>query len=205
MNIPAEIESILPAQAMPYAHLHRLSVDQYHRIVEAGILTSDDRIELLQGILVEKMGKKPQHSRITQILRSRFEHLLPPGWHVIDQEPLTTHDSEPEPDIMIVRGAMRDYMDRHPAPADVALIIEVSDATLSQDRALKMQIYAAAGIPTYWILNLVGRQLEVHTDPYSAADECGYRDRRIISEAESASFTLEGHEVARFPVSELLP
>lgn len=68
-----------------------------------------------------------------------------------------------------------------------------------------MQIYAAAGVPTYWIPNLIGRQLEVHSDPYAAADECGYRDRRIYSEAESASFALEGREIARFSVSELLP
>ena len=87
----------------------QLSVERYHQMVEAGIITDDDPVELLQGRLITKMSKKPPHRLSTRLLRKALEGLVPEGWYVDSQEPLTTADSEPEPDISIVRGSDRDY------------------------------------------------------------------------------------------------
>jgi Uma2 family endonuclease len=77
------------------------------------------------------------------------------------QEPITTADSEPDPDVMVVRGARRNYRERHPGPGDVGLVVEVADTTLQRNRGVKLRLYAAAGIPTYWIVNQSERRIEV--------------------------------------------
>jgi Uma2 family endonuclease len=125
----------------------RLSVGQYHEMIRAGILTSDDPVELLAGWLVYKMPKNPPHRIATRLAQEVLEAVVPTGWYVDAQEPVTLSDSEPEPDVMIVRGETRDYHDRHPGPEDVALIIEVADPTLERDREVKKILYARAGIP----------------------------------------------------------
>ena len=130
----------------------RLSVEQYHAMIQAGILTEDDPVELLEGWLVTKMSKNPKHRVATRLVREALEKALPPGWYVDSQEPLTTADSEPEPEVMIVRGETRHYLDHHPGPQDIALVVEVADSSLQRDRTLKKQIYAAAGISLYWML-----------------------------------------------------
>ena len=147
--------------AVPTDLIWRLSVNQYHQMVCAGILTEEDPVELLAGWLVPKMPKNPPHRVATRLLRQALERVVPAGWYVDSQEPITTADSEPEPDVVVVRGETRQYLDRHPGPQDVALIIEVADTTLQRDRVLKQRIYAAAGIPVYWIVNLLDNQLEV--------------------------------------------
>lgn len=116
--------------AVPDDTIWRLTVEQYHRMISAGILTDDDPVELLEGWLVFKMPKNPQHRLATQLTREALTRLIPAGWFVDTQEPITTYDSEPEPDVMIVRGQPRDYANRHPVPAEIALVVEVADATL---------------------------------------------------------------------------
>jgi Uma2 family endonuclease len=150
--------------AVPADVIWRFSVDQYHAMIRAGILTEDDPVELLEGWLVTKMPKNPRHSVATRLIRQALEGLLPPGWYVDTQEPLTTADSEPEPDVVVVCGDRRQYLDHHPGPQDVALVVEVADSTLQRDRSLKKRLYAAAGIPAYWIVNLLDSQFEVYTD-----------------------------------------
>ena len=93
------------------------------------------------------------------------EAIAPDGWYVDSQEPITLDDSEPEPDIVVVRGDTRDYLDRHPGARDLSLVVEVADSTLERDRTLKQRLYGRAGIPVYWIVNLVERQLEVYSQP----------------------------------------
>jgi len=138
----------------------RLSVDQYHAMIQAGILTEDDPVELLEGWLVTKMSKNPRHTFVTQLARDVVASLLPPGWYVNGQEPVTTKDSEPEPDVAVVRGNRRQYIDHHPGPQDIALVVEVADSSLQRGRSLKKRLYAAAGIPVYWIVNLLDGQIE---------------------------------------------
>jgi Uma2 family endonuclease len=173
----------------------RMTVAQYHLIEQAGILGEDDRLELLEGLLFAKMPKNPPHRISTQLIRQALEQIMIEGWYVDSQEPISLNDSEPEPDIVVVRGKTTDYRDRHPDAKAVALVIEVSDATLERDRTLKQRIYARAGIPIYWILNLRDRQLEVYTEPLSDLDnqkiEPKYQQLQILLETEISIMSLK--------------
>lgn len=185
-------------------HLWRCSVEQYHAMIQAGILTEDDPIELLEGWLVIKMPKNPRHSTVTLFLRVALERVVPPDWFVDSQEPLTTVDSEPEPDVMIMRGTPRQYVDHHPGPQDLALVVEVADSSLQRDRLLKKRLYAAAGIPVYWVVNLTDACIESYSDPSGATEQPDYRHRQVYSLADDIPVTLDGKEVARLVVRELL-
>jgi Uma2 family endonuclease len=189
------------SQTIPELPIWRLSVEQYHEMLRAGILTEDDQIELLEGLLVTKMTKNPPHSLATQLLRDTFSQLVQGNYFVSDQEPLTTADSEPEPDVMIVRGKRRDYSDRHPSANDVVLLVEVADATLQRDRSVKLAIYAQAAIPNYWILNLPERQLEVYHQPKGLA----YEQKQIYGQADSVVFELDGRNSGTIAIATLLP
>jgi Uma2 family endonuclease len=191
--------------AVPTVPIWRLSVEQYHKMAQVGILTDDDPVELLEGLLVIKMTKNRAHSMSTRKTRETLAEALPSGWHVDSQEPITTAHSEPEPDVFVVRGKPEDYPDRHPYPEDIALIIEVSDTTLQRDRTLKLRIYAQARIPLYWILNLQERQLEAHTDPHGSGDKADYHQPSIYRETDAVPLVIEGQEVARLAVRDLLP
>src|SRR5580692_5700164 len=122
----------------------RLSVEQYHKMIQAGIFTDDNRVELLEGLLVQKMSKKPPHRVATKLVNRALESVVPAGWYVDSQEPITTDTSEPEPDAAIIRGDTRDYTDRHPGPDDIALVVEVADASVELDQRIKQRVYASA-------------------------------------------------------------
>lgn len=180
----------------------RLSVDQYHEMTRAGILTSDDPVELLEGWLVSKMPKSPRHRIVTHVARDRLGGVVPAGWYVDSQEPITLDDSEPEPDVVVVRGKTSDYRDGHPGPADLALVVEVSDSTLDRDRSMKKRVYARAGIPAYWILNVVENLVEVYADPSGPSEAPGYRKTRKYAPSEKVPLIIEGREVGRMVVSQ---
>src|SRR5262245_43226358 len=97
--------------AQPRDLVWRLSVDQYHAMIWGGILTDDDPVELLEGWLICKMSKNPRHRVATRLVRLVLEGIIPEGWYVEAQEPITTTDSEPEPDVAVIRGNTRDYLD----------------------------------------------------------------------------------------------
>jgi Uma2 family endonuclease len=191
--------------AVPTDLIWRLSVNQYHQMVRAGILTEEDPVELLAGWLVPKMPKNPPHRVATRLLRQALERVVPAGWYVDSQEPITTADSEPEPDVVVVRGETRQYLDRHPGPQDVALVIEVADTTLQRDRMLKQRIYAAAGIPVYWIVNLLDNQLEVYTAPSGSVQQPDYRQCQHYGLSDTVLVVIDGVEAGPIAVRELLP
>jgi len=199
---PAERLSVVQPEDIPTEPIYRLSVAQYHAMLEAGILLSGDPIELLEGWLVLKMGKKPPHSVATTLIRDILLKLLPEGWFLILQEPITIAPRhEPEPDMTIVRGSVRTYTNHHPFPKDIGLVLEVSDSTLKRDRGVKQRIYARADIPFYWLLNLVDGQLEVYSEPKDEA----YQQTTIYKPNESVALNLDGQEITRINVSDLLP
>lgn len=183
----------------------RFSVAQYHAMIQAGILSADDPVELLDGWLVTKMAKNPAHTLTTQLTYEALAALLPPGWYVNSQEPLTLATSEPEPDLMVVRGSRRDFRTYHPGPQDVALVVEVADASLHRDRTLKQRLYAAAGIPEYWIINLPERQCEVYSTPSGPTAAPAYSQRRVYTLAEAIPLPLDGLEVGRVALGTVLP
>src|SRR5262249_53645273 len=135
------------------------------RMIQTGILTEYHRVELLEGVIVDKMPHNPPHDGTITRIQRRLARLLSDDWLIRVQSAITTKDSEPEPDIAIVKGPEDVYFTRHPGPRDIALLIEVADTTLEADRRDKGRTYARARIPVYWIINLNDRQVEVYTEP----------------------------------------
>jgi Uma2 family endonuclease len=191
------------ATLVPPLPLARFSVEQYHRMIESGALTEDDRLELIEGWLVRKMAKGPAHEYTTGWLDDFLRQHVHPGWHVRNQAPVTLAASEPEPDLAVVHGGRDAYRDHHPGVGDVALIVEISDTSLDTDR-VKARTYGAAGIPEYWIVNLVSRCLEAYTDPSDVGDG-GYTTCRVLREGEAVSVVIAGVQCATLPVASLLP
>ena len=191
--------------AIPNDLIWRLSIEQYHAIIQAGILTDDDSVELLEGWLVFKMPKNPPHRATTRLVRTALENILPAGWYVDSQEPITLSNSEPEPDIVVVRGDTRQYLDRHPGAEDIALIIEVSDTTLQRDRTVKKRIYSRAGISIYWIVNLVEEQVEVYSQPLVEVEQPDYSQRLDFGRSAVIPIIIEGIEIGAIAVDALLP
>src|SRR4051812_38817738 len=109
------------------ASIARFSVTRYQKMIEAGILTSEDKVELLENYVVLKMPRNPPHDGTIQLLTRKLIRAIPPGWQLRVQLTVVLSDSQPEPDFAIVRGDDGTYMARHPVPADVGLIVEVAD------------------------------------------------------------------------------
>jgi Uma2 family endonuclease len=174
-------------------------------MIEAGVFAEDEQVELLEGWLFHKMAKKATHSVSTRALRKKLEKLVPSEWEVDSQEPITTLDSEPEPDVSVVLAGVREIRKRHPKPKEVGLVVEVSEGTLARDRGMKKHIYARARIPNYWIVNLVDGQIEVYTDPTGPAKRPGYRHDQIYLPGDSVPLILDGKAIAKIDVNDILP
>lgn len=143
--------------------LHVVSVAEYHRMILAGSLA--ENLELIRGALVEKMPKSPLHTSIVEMLRDHLVVVFPPGWFLRQEQPLTFGDSEPEPDLAVIRGSRSDFRGAHPTTA--ALVIEVVVASERLDR-IKLELYAEAGVPEAWLILAEERVAERHTDPQGA-------------------------------------
>jgi Uma2 family endonuclease len=184
--------------------LFPISVPQYHQMMDSGILTEDDSVELLEGLLVAKMPKYPPHCHSVATILDILYALGLPGYIVRSQDPITTSDSEPEPDVCIVRGSRKDFAERHPGPSDSALLIEVADSSLAHDRGLKKRVYARAEVPVYWIVNLEQRQVEVYSQPFDASGKPDYGTVKVFAVGQEVPLVLDGKELARLTVSQLL-
>jgi Uma2 family endonuclease len=181
--------------AMP---IHRITVCEYEAMVDAGIYTEEDKLELIEGMLVRKMTKGGRHSAGYGKSWRVLDRAVPPGWHARGDTPVRIpgRDSEPEPDVSVARGVDDDYIEHAPGPADLALVVEVSDSSLARDRALAFT-YIGGGIPAYWLLDLQARRLEVYTtDPATP---------EIIGEDGHVDLVIDGRVVARIAVADLLP
>ncbi len=182
--------------------MHRVTVDEYDRIIASGSLDEPERVELINGFLVDKRGKSAEHGFSTRRVLDSLEGRLPRGWSSRKEEPVRIPDfDEPEPDVAIVRGRVEDYEHRLPGPDDVGLAVEVSLTTLDRDRDEKGPAYARAGIPTYWIVNLLDRRIEVYTDP----GPDGYRSRADFGEGQVVSIEIGGHRIGELDVRSVLP
>lgn len=193
-----------PLQPPPFP-VRRFTVDEYHRMIRAGLLTEDDRVELLEGWIVLKMPRNPPHDATVEIADETLRPRLPAGWSMRVQSAITTPESEPEPDLVVVQGGARDYLSRHPGPADIGLLIEVSDSSLSRDRNEKGRLFARAGIPYYWIINLIDSRVEVYSDPSGPTANPAYRQRQDYGPADSVPLVLGGQVIALIAVRDLLP
>jgi Uma2 family endonuclease len=177
--------------------IYRFSVDEYERMV-----LDDPRVELIDGQVVRKMGKNPPHSWCTKALINVVPPLIPIGLTYRVEQPVRIPDhDEPEPDFAIVRGTDNDYQDRHPEPADVAVLIEVSESSLPRDRGKRLATNARCGIPVYWIINLVERRIEVYTDPRPDV----YGLCTPYREGQAIPVVIDGAVFGPIPVDQLLP
>jgi Uma2 family endonuclease len=185
--------------------LYRFSVEQYEEMARHGILSEEDRVELLEGWVIRKMGRNSRHILTTKLVVKHLTRLIPAGWHVAKEDPIRTDAGEPDPDVSVLRGEERDYGDRKPTPQDVGLVVEVADTTLPDDRTYKKQIYAQAGIPFYWIADIPDARLLVHSDPTGAAASPDYRQVVEYGPGDEVPVVLDGQEVGRIAVRDLLP
>ena len=184
--------------------LYRFTVDQYHRMIDAGVLGKYDRVQLLEGRIVDKMTHNPPHDSCVISTQQAISPLLPGDWHVRGQCAITTPDSEPEPDIAVVRGKSQRYSRRHPLPKDIGMIVEVGDATLRDDQTNQYRVYARCRIPIYWIVNLVDETVEVYTRPRGGKNP-QYLERRFYSKEDSVPLVIVGKQFGTIAVRDLLP
>lgn len=199
------VDSSLAPRGLGAGDLLRLSVEQYHAMIDAGILTSDDPVELLEGWLVRGMPKNPLHRVVTRLTRRALEAVVPAGWYVDSQEPVTLADSEPEPDVSVIRGETTDYLDRHPQAQDVGLLVEIAESSLTRDRTWKRGVYARAAIVMYWLVNLADRTVEVFSEPSGAADSPDYARSIAYGVEDEIPLVLDGVEAGRVRVASLFP
>ncbi|HHB13379.1 MAG TPA: Uma2 family endonuclease [Chromatiales bacterium] len=174
----AAAETAVPVQR------HRWTVDDFHRMVEHGVIGENDRIELLDGELYEMTPIGSRHAAATDFLLRALDRAVGDAAVVRCQSPIRLGDlSEPQPDLALLRPRPDWYRDAHPSPGDVLLVIEVADRSLAYDRDLKLPAYARAGIPEAWLIALNDGRLEIHRNP--APD--GYRriERMPLDEAEA--------------------
>jgi Uma2 family endonuclease len=177
-------------------------VAQFDRMVQDGTIGKHERVELIEGLVVTKMGKNPPHVFAGKLGLKRLERLVSPGWHVGKEDPVVVSEwGKPEPDLSVVRGTENDYLDRAVTATDVGLVVEIAESSLVTDRTEMNKVYARAGIPVYWIINLVDRQVEVYTQPSND----GYRSREDFAWDQDVPVVIEGREVGRIAVSDIVP
>lgn len=192
-----------PIDEPPPFPVRRFTVEEYHRLIDAGILKDGDPYELLDGWITRKMTHNPAHDVCIDLLAEFFSRSLPKGWRPRIQSSISLSESEPEPDVAIVRGSARDYSRRHPTPDAIALVIEVADSSLDRDR-LKTQLYAQDQIVRYWLVNLTDRVIEEYSQPIGKGPNARYKTMRKIAADQTISLTL-GRKTLSFTVADVLP
>lgn len=188
--------SVVPNDA-PLPRPHRLSLEEYHRMIEAGVFIDTPRMELIEGEIIELTPIGPRHAYVVEKLAKLLIRRFADDVSVRLQLPITLGDgSEPEPDIALVRA--RDYSQAHPGPDDVLLLIEIADSSLVYDRERKAPLYARFGIPEYWVIDTSEPALEIYRNP---APE-GYRESLLPGADEEVTPIRLSHQ--RFRVADLL-
>ena len=176
-------------------------------MIQAGALTTEDPIELLEGYIVRNdRPRRPPHEYVREILPHVIGPRLPEDWQMRAWGAVTLADSEPEPDLTVYYGTIERYYDHFPAPSEIALVGEVSGIeSLERDRSLKLRVYARANIGVYWIINLVDRQVEVYTDPTGPALNPHYRQRKDLRPGDQVTLMIAGQNCGVIAVDDLLP
>jgi Uma2 family endonuclease len=154
---------------------------EYHRLIEIGLLTEDDRVELLNGEIIEMAPIGPRHAacvkRVSEFLHSKVKKAAIVG----TQDPIELNDfSEPEPDLSLLKRRADFYAESHPTPADVLIAIEVADTSVEKDREIKLPSYARSGIPEAWLIDLYNDRIEIHYEPHQAV----YQQVRIVQRGQ---------------------
>lgn len=189
----------------PPLPLWRMTRVRYDRLVHAGIFGPEDRVELLDGLLVAREPQGGRHATAVFLVRDSLDKVFGGAYYVREEKPIALDDqSEPEPDVVVVPGQPRDYRDAH--PAQPVLIVEVADTSLALDRVRKGGLYARAGVADYWVLNLIDEVLEVYREPVRAASaRYGWKYGSVSLLRRDALVTPLAAPSARISVAALLP
>jgi Uma2 family endonuclease len=180
---------------------YRFSLSQYQRMVKTGILGMADRVELLDGHVVSKMPNNPPHAGTVNLVAKRLRRHLPAGWDDRVQAPVEVAGHQPEPDVAVVRERADNYCSQHPTVDDTGLLVEVADSSLTRDQWDKASLYAEAGVPQYWVVNLPDERVEA----YSALAGPTYTSVVHYAAGQDVPLVLAGVTVASIPAADLLP
>ena len=162
---------------------HRLTVADYHRLGEAGILDEDDRVELIRGELIEMTPIGSRHAESLRRLHRALAAVVGDRAVIAVQDPLGLVDSEPQPDLMLLSPLPGGYWECHPGPEDVLLVVEVADTTARYDREIKVPLYAEVGVREAWLIDLVAGCVQVHREPSAH----GYRSIIVLRAGDTVA------------------
>jgi Uma2 family endonuclease len=185
--------------------MRRWTRAEYDRLVSLGVFREDERLELLGGYLVVREPQGSRHGVAIELADSALRIAFGPGWRIRGQLPIALDDeSEPEPDLSVVAGDPRDSGHQHPSRP--VLVVEIAEASLVFDRRTKGPLYARAGVPEYWIVNLVDRVLEVYRDPVVTSGAGTGGRYAAVSTLDAASVVVPlAAPDARIRIADLLP
>lgn len=175
------------------------TVVEYERMVQAGILAEDDRVELLDGEIVEMSPPGSAHAACVSRLNALFHDLFKGRAIVRVQDPIRLDSySAPQPDLAVLKARDDFYSNAHPGPSDVIMLVEVADSSLKLDREIKLALYARAGIREAWLVDLIGQRVEVFTAP----QPIGYQSHAVAVRGDCLSSAAVGADVL---VGDILP
>lgn len=200
MSVAEQKTSVAPPTGAP---LVRFTAARYEELTRQGFFGPADKIELIDGYLVEKMPQNDPHMVLVDLFSEIFFRTLPKEWTARCQFGVRlTADTIPEPDVAVVPGPKRRYLHGKPTKKEIALVIEVADSSLRYDRTTKQRIYARDRLPVYWIVNIPDRVVEVYTEP-KAGRSPAYQKRTDFGRGTVLPVVLLGDTVAEIPVDDL--
>lgn len=185
-----------------------LTIDQFSRMVEEGIIPEDRRVYLLEGRLYEKMAKSKAHGSVGAAITMAFVPRMPAGWSFWPESTVVLDPTNaPLPDFAVIRtGDLigRTHPDRYPEAADVGLLIEIAVTSLREDLTTSLELYARSGIPAYWLVDVLGKRILAHSDPRVVDDRGAYVRVETYLPGQELPLVLDGLEIARVPFDDLL-
>ncbi|GAC1468791.1 MAG: Uma2 family endonuclease [Isosphaeraceae bacterium] len=185
---------------------YRLTVEQYLKMIDLGVLPHDAHVELLGGVLTAKMTKNAPHNFAVGQLAHALRTLELQDCLIREEKSVVLGPNwRPEPDVALVRGPNDRYRTSDPTAADILLLVEVVDSSGAVDRGVKRQGYALARVPCYWIVDLSSRSIEVHTSPEGVGDSAQYRSVSVHEADSVVPVVIDGREVHRVAVKDVLP
>jgi Uma2 family endonuclease len=191
---------ILPP-CLPLEQLYRFTVDQYHRMGAAGVFGPEERVELIEGMIIQMTPIGLAHRFAVDQLTQLLVPMVAGSWYVAPQNPVVFQRSEPQPDIAIIRGRPTDYRKRHPGPNDVGLLIEVADSSLDFDRRGKGFMYSRCNVPEYWIVNVVEECVERYR---RSPGQTAFGPCDVFSLHQSVPVELDGKRYGEINVIDLI-
>ncbi len=197
MEMPLRVRVKAVAEEAPK---RRFTVEEYHRMIEAGVFAENEQVELIEGEVLQMAAKSLRHVAGVRRVHKVLNKLLGDAVFISTQDPIQIGAvSEPEPDVVVAVPSATEYEDHHPTPPEILLIVEVAETSVQVDRQRKLPLYAQAGIRQYCILNLRGGELEDYRDPTPE----GYRSKRSYTLKQS--FNLVAFPKVKIKVADLIP